>query len=141
MILNCINHKLARTFTCIGVVLCPEELDVPLYSGSSFTYSWNETEIGSILFHECPPECSEVAEYPEGAMLVRECLDVGGEIGEWMAVDLNRCQLSQTALELCEANLQVCSQTWQKPSDNHSLLSMCSWMIPQWRLCLRQWLT
>ena len=92
----------------VGVVTCPPESNVPLYPGSSFTYTWGETEVGRSLSQECPQECSDVAEYAEDAALVRRCVEVEEDAGEWMMVELTGCQLSRIALDLCEASLQVC---------------------------------
>ena len=87
-------------------VTCPLDRIAPIYTGSSFTYSWNETEVGLSKTNDCPQECKDLVDYPEGAALVRECVEVSG-LGDWMSVNYTGCLLSRATLELCEANLMV----------------------------------
>ena len=85
-------------------VLCEAEADVPVYPGSSVTYSWSWTEGGRSQTQPCPDICQELIDYPSGAVVERLC---HGDSGQWLGTDFTACGLTITALQLCEAS-QVC---------------------------------
>jgi hypothetical protein len=89
--------------TCETVV-CEAEADVPVYPGSSVTYSWSWTEGGRTQTRPCPDICRELIDYPSGAVVERLC---HRDSGQWLDTDFTACGLTATALQLCEAS-QVC---------------------------------
>ena len=82
-------------------VLCEAEADVPVYPGSSVTYSWSWTEGGRSQTQPCPDICQELIDYPSGAVVERRC---HGDSGQWLDTDFTACGLTITALQLCEAS-------------------------------------
>ena len=87
----------------VGVIVCTAEDDVPLYAGSSFTYSWIETEAESMQQLPCPEVCKDLALYPTEAVVKRKCVAVE-DGAKWDTVDFSGCQLTVAAFRLCEAN-------------------------------------
>lgn len=82
--------------------LCLAENDIPVYPGSTITYSWPQTEAGKSERQVCPDICQDFIDYPLEAAVVRECL---ADTAEWQDTDITGCGFSVTALQLCEAKL------------------------------------
>ena len=80
--------------------VCVAEANVPVYPGSTVTYSWPATEAGSSVTQPCPKVCQEIINYPPGSVVERVC---GRESAQWLETRIARCGLSITALQLCEA--------------------------------------
>ena len=81
-------------------VVCPAEADVPVYPGSTVTFSWPATEAGNSRTQPCPHLCQEVISTPPGAVVERVCQT---DSGQWLETNITGCGLSITALKLCEA--------------------------------------
>lgn len=81
---------------------CQFEEKVPIFSGSTIFYDWENTIPGERVFQQCPDICTELNEYHSEGMIVRECVETESGGAQWQDPDITACEISITALQLCE---------------------------------------